>query len=227
MKFERINLVLILTAVLLLGGCSWMRGNVSDLDDQPIEQNETGSTAEQVIEPEVERRDITVPKIDNENWEVGAYAGVISYEDFGSQLVYGVRGAYHVTEDFFLELNYGQSEISDENFRNFGLAIFPDEDEDVTFYNFSLGYNFLPGEVFVGTKWAMTSSMYFVFGAGNTEFIDEDELTYILGFGLKVIPKDFLTLRLEARDNIFESDLLGDNEFKHNMELNFGIAFIF
>lgn len=227
MKSERINLVLILTAVWLLGGCSWMRGNVSDLDDQPIEQNETGSTAEQVIEPEVERRDITVPKIDNENWEVGAYAGVISYEDFGSQLVYGVRGAYHVTEDFFLELNYGQSEISDENFRNFGLAIFPDEDEDVTFYNFSLGYNFLPGEVFVGTKWAMTSSMYFVFGAGNTEFIDEDELTYILGFGLKVIPKDFLTLRLEARDNIFESDLLGDNEFKHNMELNFGIAFIF
>ncbi len=227
MKAERINLVLIMAAFLLLGGCSWMRGSVSDLEDQPIEQNETGGTAEQVIEPDVERRDITIPRIDSENWEVGAYAGVISFEDFGSEVVYGVRAAYHVTEDFFLELNYGQSEISDENFRNFGLAIFPDEDEDVTFYNFSLGYNFLPGEVFVGTKFAMTSTMYFVFGAGNTEFIDEDELTYILGFGLKVVPKDFLTLRLEARDNIFESDLLGDNEFKHNMELNFGIAFIF
>ncbi len=227
MKCERLRLVLILAAFLLLGGCSWMRGSVSELDDQPIEQNETGGTAEQVIEPEIERRDITIPKIDTENWEVGAYAGVISFEDFGSEVVYGIRGAYHVTEDFFLELNYGQSEISDENFRNFGLAIFPDQEEDVTFYNFSLGYNFLPGEVFVGTKWAMTSTMYFVFGAGNTEFIDEDELTYILGFGLKVVPKDFLTLRLEARDNIFESDLLGNNEFKHNMELNFGIAFIF
>ena len=227
MKCERLNLVLILAAFLLLTGCSWMRGSVSELDDQPIEQNETGGTAEQVIEPEIERRDITIPKIDTENWEVGAYAGVISFEDFGSEVVYGIRAAYHVTEDFFLELNYGQSEISDENFRNFGLAIFPDQEEDVTFYNFSLGYNFLPGEVFVGTKWAMTSTMYFVFGAGNTEFIDEDELTYILGFGLKVVPKDFLTLRLEARDNIFESDLLGNNEFKHNMELNFGIAFIF
>ena len=81
--------------------------------------------------------------------------------------------------------------------------------------------------MFVGTKWAMTSSMYFIFGVGNTEFIGEDELTYSVGFGLRVLPRDYLSLRIEAKDNIFESDLLGTNEYKHNMEFNLGFSVFF
>ena len=141
--------------------------------------------------------------------------------------VYGVRAAYHVSEDFFLEGAYARSTVEDSNFRDIGLPIFPNEKEDLDFYSFSLGYNFLPGEVFVGTKWAMTSSMYFIFGVGNTEFIGEDDLTYSLGFGLRVLPRDYLTLRIEAKDNIFESDLLGTNDYKHNLEFNIGFSVFF
>ena len=64
----------------------------------------------QVIEPEVERREIREPDIDSEDFEVGAFAGIMSIEDFGSDVVYGIRLAYHVTEGFFVEGSVGQSE---------------------------------------------------------------------------------------------------------------------
>lgn len=207
----------------LASGCSLMpwadRGDDAALEEEPLR----GS----VIEPQIERREVTVPRIDTENFEIGLYAGVLSVEDFSSDPVYGLRAAYHMTEDFFLEAAYAASQVSDASFRRVGLPIFPEEDEDLRSYRFSLGYNFLPGEVFVGTSYAMTSAMYFIAGAGNTDFVDESRLTWNLGFGLRVLPTDSLSLRLEAKDNVFESDLLGENAFKHNFELNLGFAWFF
>ncbi|MCZ6560920.1 MAG: outer membrane beta-barrel domain-containing protein [Gammaproteobacteria bacterium] len=218
----------ILTLVLVIGffasGCSVLSSRDKQDEKQELPMEEAPG---QVIAPDVERRDISVPKIDTENWEIGLYVGVLSVDDFGSRAIYGVRAAYHVSEDFFLEGAYARSTVEDTNFRDIGLPIFPNEEEDLNFYSFSLGYNFLPGEVFVGTKWAMTSSMYFIFGVGNTEFIGEDDLTYSLGFGLRVLPRDYLTLRIEAKDNIFESDLLGTNDYKHNLEFNIGFSVFF
>lgn len=221
--FRKIAALLFLTSF-LAAGCSLLPGRGNDQEPQELPLEEAPG---QVIAPAVERRDISVPKIDTENWEIGPYFGVLSVDDFGSQAIYGIRAAYHVSEDFFLEGAYARSTVRDTNFRNIGLPIFPTEEEDLTFYSFSLGYNFLPGEVFVGTKWAMTSSMYFIFGVGNTEFIGEDELTYSFGFGLRVLPRDYLALRIEAKDNIFESDLLGTNEYKHNLEFNIGFSVFF
>ncbi|CAN5229300.1 hypothetical protein BH24PSE2_BH24PSE2_17800 [soil metagenome] len=201
-------------------GCSLLRG----ADREPAAEDEEPVA---VIEPDLERRTVTVPRIDTENFEIGVFAGVLSVEDFSSDPVIGLRAAYHVSEDFFLEAAYAVSDVSDASFRRVGLPIFPEQEESLSITSFSLGYNFLPGEVFVGTRYAMTSAMYFIAGAGNTEFIDENRLTYELGFGLRVLPTDSLSLRLEAKDSIFESDLLGENAFKHNFELNLGIAWFF
>ncbi len=59
------------------------------------------STIEQVIEPDIYRRDINVPRIDTENFEITAYYGLLDVEDFGAESTVGVRVAYHITEDFF------------------------------------------------------------------------------------------------------------------------------
>src|SRR5690606_10730503 len=67
-------------------------------------------TPEQVIDPQVERRDIREPDIDSENFEIGAFAGVMSIEDFGSDVVYGARLSYHIPEGLFVEVTVGQSE---------------------------------------------------------------------------------------------------------------------
>ncbi len=217
-------LTILFLAAVMVSGCSLLPNRGSDSESREVPPEETPG---QVIDPAVERRDITVPKIDTENWEIGLYAGVLSVEDFGSRAIFGTRAAYHVSEDFFLEGAFAISKVEDTSFRDIGLPIFPNEEEDLNFYSFSLGYNFLPGEVFVGTRWAMTSSMYFIFGVGNTEFIGEDDLTYSIGFGLRVLPRDFLTFRIEAKDNIYEADLLGTNEYKNNMDFNLGFSVFF
>ncbi len=183
--------------------------------------------AEPVIQPDLERRAPVRPDIDTEDWDVGAYAGALAIEDFGTEFLYGGRLAYHVSEDFFLEGHYARADVDDENFRRLGAPLFESSEEELSTWGLSVGYQMLPGEVFVGSRWARTSATYLQFGAGNTEFAGEDSVTYLLGFGLRVLPTDWFSLRLDARDHIFESDLTGDNEWKHNFELSVGLGVFF
>ncbi|MGI9303103.1 MAG: outer membrane beta-barrel domain-containing protein [Gammaproteobacteria bacterium] len=193
-----------------------------EADYQPLED-----APEQVIQPDVERRDVVVPEIDTENFEVGLFAGYLGIEDFGSEPVYGARFAYHVTEDFFVEAAFGLSSVSDGAFRNFGLSLFPEEEEDVVYYNASLGYNVLPGEFFLGKRRAWTSGVFLIGGVGNTELVDDNEFTFDLGFGIKALPTDYLSVRLDVRDYLFESDLLGDNKLTNNFEFTAGLGLVF
>jgi outer membrane beta-barrel protein len=181
----------------------------------------------QVINPDIARRTVKVPKIRAENFEVGAYTGILSVQDLQSDLTYGVRAAYHLSEDFFLEGEYGRSTVSDKVRRDIGQPFFPKEVMDLENYGINLGCNLLPGEVFVGTRHAMTSTAYLIAGAGNTSFDNEDFLTYNAGFGIKVLPIDRLSLRLEGRDRIWESDLLGSRKLTHNFEATLGVAAYF
>ena len=109
---------LLLLAVLLIGaslatGCASRRA----LEQQQTEEQaaaeeaaeEADSTPPRVIEPNVVRRKIKTPKIDNENWEIGAGAGFLSIEDFGTNQTYAAQLTYHVTEDFFFRGDLGQS----------------------------------------------------------------------------------------------------------------------
>src|SRR5688572_9157413 len=116
--------VLLLIAVVSVSGCSTLRGWLGKdqqlpEDQRPLpplevprpEQSPDADTLSppRVIEPEVERREIKVAQIDTENFEVGAYFGSLSIEDFGTNSVYGVSAAYHVTEDFFFKGEIGRS----------------------------------------------------------------------------------------------------------------------
>jgi len=180
-----------------------------------------------VIEPEIDRREIIVPRIDATDLEIGVFAGILSIEDFGAEASYGARIGYHVTEDFFVEATYGTSTISDQSFFDRGIPIFTQRELDLTYYHAAVGYNLFPGEVFIGKNRALTSAVYVIAGLGNVSFADVDHTAYNFGFGIRVLPFDWLSLRLEARDHIFESDLLGKQEFKHNFEMTFGLGAYF
>src|SRR5919198_5091413 len=73
--------------------------------DEPQER----SANEQVVEPQVARRPIKLPKFPSNDIEVGAFVGTLATENFGSSLVYGARLGYHITEDIFVEAAYGRS----------------------------------------------------------------------------------------------------------------------
>lgn len=187
---------------------------------------------EQVIEPRLDRREIVVPRIDTEDFEIGVVGGILSIEDFGANALLGARLAYHVTEDWFVELAGGVSTISDTTFRNLGAAQFPNEEEDLTYYNLSVGLNVFPGELFISERRALSAAVYLIGGVGSTDFLNdaaqrENKFTFNFGLGIRLLPTDWLALHVTMRDHVWESDLLGENKITHNFELSTSVTAFF
>ena len=187
------------------------------------------ATQPPVIEPDVERRDIEVPRIDTEDFEVGLLAGQISVEDFGVNTVAGGRFAYHVTEGFFVELAAGRADTELTSFERLsGAAQLLTEDErEYSYYNVSLGYNIFPGEHFIGKNRAMNTQTYVIGGVGKTTFAGDDRFTINLGLGMRLMPLDWLAVHGDIRDHVFDIDLLGQEKTSHNFEATLGVTFFF
>ena len=184
----------------------------------------TGET-EQAVDPVVERRSITVPRIPARSLEAGAYVGVLNLDNFGSNPVYGARLGFHATEDFVLEVNLARSEADDDNYRRFGLPIL--DDDDVRYVQLFLLYNALRGEVFAGSRYAYRTGLYLGAGLGQVTLDDDERFSAALGLGLRVLASDWLTLRLDTRAYLFTTDILGNNEMTYNLELTAGIGVYF
>jgi outer membrane beta-barrel protein len=220
--------VLLLTALLLpLGGCAslhwpWSKSRDRAAAEEPVVVTdgaaEPNDTPPKVIDPTVERRRIKVNKIDAENIEVGAYYGALSIEDFGTNPVYGIRAAYHVTEDIFFEANVGRSRAGKTSAELVGgnLLILSDAERRFTYYNLSLGYNLLPGEVYIGRNLAMNSALYLLGGIGSTKFAGDQHFSVNFGAGYRVLPTDWLAIHIDVQDQIFQSDLLGKDKLTNN-----------
>ncbi len=183
---------------------------------------------EQVIEPQVPRRDVRVPKIPSKDFVAGLFAGTYATENFGTSAVYGLRLGYHVTEDIFVEGVYARTEVSDENFRQIlPGGVFPQPKETLSYYNLSAGYNVLPGEVFFGRRFAKTSALYLIAGIGSTRFLEQRKQTVNFGLGLRVFLKDWFSLQVDLRDHVYALDLLGRRQDTQNLELSAGATFYF
>ena len=107
------------------------------------------------------------------------------------------------------------------------MQILPDDQRDLTYYNLSVGYNFLPGEVFIGKNLAFNTNLYLIAGAGNTDFADNSHFTYNLGVGYRFYTTDWLSIHLDMRDHVFNSDLLGEEKTVHNLEFSVGFTAFF
>ncbi len=220
------RVLFLIVAFTTLSGCAATR-NLFGLgrDDGPPIAEPPG----QVIEPEVERRDIREPAIDTENFEVGTFVGIMSIEDFGTDLVYGVRLAYHVTEGLFVEGTLGRSEAGLTSFEQLsgGARLLSDSDRVYTYYNLNLGYNLLPGEGFVGEGRAFNTSLYLVAGLGSTRFAGDDRFTVNVGVGYRFLLTDSVALHIDFRDHLFDIDILGTENTVHNLEGHLGVSVFF
>ena len=181
---------------------------------------------EQVVRPEIKRREVREADIDTEDFEIGIFGGLMNVEDFGTNTVYGARAAYHVTEYIFVEGAYGRTsteETSAERLSGFQIV----SDRDLDYYNLSFGFNILPGESFVGSRWAFTSDFYIIGGVGSTSFAGEDEFTWNVGFGYRILASDWLAFRVDARNHVFDVDLLGESQTNNNLEFTGGLSIFF
>jgi outer membrane beta-barrel protein len=214
-----------LTGLLVLLSAAW-----------PAVWAQTGSSApaspagssEPTIVPQVERRELKLPRIPSKDIEIGLLAGVYNAQNFGASGLAGLRLGYHLTEDFFVEGEFGRTKVSDQSFR----AILPggvlaSGDESLGYATLSLGWNLLPGEVFLGSRQARATQVFLLGGIGSTDFVGQKRQTVNLGLGMKVFTAQRWALRVDMRDHLYTLDLLGKRERTHNLQLNAGVSYFY
>ncbi|MBX3702613.1 MAG: outer membrane beta-barrel domain-containing protein [Steroidobacteraceae bacterium] len=221
--------VLLLSAALVMAGCSSLTWRDAKPEAAPEPAGGGAGETPVVIEPQVERREIKPAKIDTENWEAGLTVGSLSVEDFEVNVVYGARIAYHINEDFFAEGIIGQSDAGLSSFERLsgGAPLLTDSERRFTYYSLGFGWNALPGEIFLGGRRALNSTVYLTLGAGSTRFAGGDRFTLTAGAGLRVLVRDWLAVHLDMRDHVHEIDVLGKNKTSHNYEATLSLTAFF
>ncbi|MGD0490330.1 MAG: outer membrane beta-barrel domain-containing protein [Steroidobacteraceae bacterium] len=216
----------VLLAAALLSACGWFHRG----DKNPAQVSVEDPGAEPtVVEPQVTRREVKTPKIKAKDFEMGAYFGALSIEDFGTNPVYGVRAAYHVTEDFFLEGFLGRSKAGQSSLEEVfpEITVLSNSGRQFTYYDLDVGYNILPGEVFLGRGRAFNTALYVTAGIGDVKFADQDQFALNFGVGERILITDWLALHLDVRDHVFESSLFGVDKNVHNIEGTLGLTTFF
>jgi len=224
---SRFRVLFLIVAMISVSGCAATKNlfGVGNEEAPPPSSEGPG----QVIDPAVERREIKEPAIDREDFEIGPFVGIMSVEDFGTDVVYGVRLAYHITAGFFVEGTVGQTEAGLTSFEilSGGARLISDSQRTLTYYNLNLGYNILPGEVFIGEGRAYNTNLYLIAGLGSTRFAGDDRFSVNVGAGYRFLLSDSIALHIDFRDHLFDIDLLGEEKTAHNLEAHLGFTVFF
>ncbi len=216
----------VLLAALLLSGCGWFhRGDKSS--NQVVVEEPEGEPS--IVEPQVKRREVKVPSIKAKDFEVGAYFGALSIQDFGVNPIYGVRAAYHVSEDLFLEGYLARSKAGTTSLEDEfpEITVLTNGGRQFTYYDLDLGYNVLPGEIFLGRGRAFNSALYVTAGMGDVKFAERDQFAVNFGVGERLVLTDWLAVHLDVRDHIFETDVTGRTKNVDNIEATLGLTTFF
>ncbi len=216
----------VLLAAVLLSGCSWFHRG--DKGPKPIVAEEPQADPS-IILPQVERRAIKTPKIKAKDIELGAYFGALSIQDFGTNPLYGARVAYHVSEDIFFESFLGRSKGGQTSLEDVfpNITVVDKSGRRFTYYDLDLGYNILPGEIFLGRGRAFNSALYMTVGMGAVKFANKDQFALNFGVGSRILITDWLALHLDVRDHVFETTLTGRTKNVHNIETTLGFTTFF
>jgi outer membrane beta-barrel protein len=235
-----IRVLLLTVALAALSGCAsvsnWFH-NRQEANDERAQANDDARRTDPsqdddkppvVVDPTVERRKITVPKIRSSNIELGLDYGALSVEDFGTNPSYGATLAYHVTEDFFFQGEYGRSNAGYSSFETLSnINLLTPAERRFTYYDLSVGYNFLPGEAFLGHGIALSSAFYILGGVGGVDFAGDEKFTVNFGAGYRVLPCDWLAVHITVQDRVFQSDLFGTTKLTNNIEMRVGTTVFF
>jgi len=182
-----------------------------------------------LIEPDVRPQKVDEALIDTENFEIGAFAGIINIEDFESSFLWGGKLTYHLGETFFFEAKVGFAEGGETSFeKNAGdVQVMSDEDRDYRYYNINIGMNVLPGEAFLTENYAFNTNFYLIGGAGATDFAGDTRFTFNVGAGYQVLLTDSVSIHLGVREHFYRIDVLGEEKTSMNTEVSGGLSVFF
>ncbi|WP_286810268.1 MULTISPECIES: outer membrane beta-barrel domain-containing protein [unclassified Marinobacter] len=182
-----------------------------------------------LIEPDVRPQKVDEALIDTENFEIGAFAGIINIEDFESSFLWGGKLTYHLSETFFFEANVGFAEGGETSFEKLAgdVQVLSDEDRDYRYYNINIGMNVLPGEAFLTENYAFNTNFYLIGGAGATDFAGDTRFTFNVGAGYQVLLTDSVSIHLGVREHFYRIDVLGEEKTSVNTEVSGGLSVFF
>lgn len=214
-RLFNIFLILILTSV--------MSVHAQSLDDIEEESDQN------LIEPQIERVEFDESLIDSEDFEISVYAGMLSIEDFGVNTITGIKFAYHVNENYFVQLAIGESEAGRTSFEvlSAGAPLLTDDERNLEFYQINLGYNLFPGEAFVTESTTLNNTFYLEFGLGSTEFAGDDRHTVNYGFGYRLLFLDAFSFNADLKNHVFDMDIFGDKVETNNIEYSLALGWYF
>jgi len=197
---------------------------------EPGEADKAETELKPVIQPEVTRQEFDEARIDTEDFEAGVFVGFYSTEDFGTNLVYGARLTYHITDRLFVEGALGQTTTEKTSWEKLlnpgGAGILSDDGRTLTYYTANIGFNLLPGEAFITQNVTYNTALYVVAGVGNTNFDDADRFTLNFGAGYSLLATDYMAIHIDFRNYIFNMDLPEDKT-TNNLEFTAGLSFFF
>ena len=182
-----------------------------------------------LIEPDVRPQKVDEALIDTENFEIGAFAGIINIEDFESSFLWGGKLTYHLSETFFFEANVGFAEGGETSFEKLAgdVQVLSDEDRDYRYYNINIGMNVLPGEALLTENYAFNTNFYLIGGAGATDFAGDTRFTFNVGAGYQVLLTDSVSIHLGVREHFYRIDVLGEEKTSMNTEVSGGLSVFF
>ncbi|QBY03111.1 outer membrane beta-barrel domain-containing protein [Thalassotalea sp. HSM 43] len=171
--------------------------------------------SQDIIEPALSRQTVDVDMSSND-FEVGIFGGGLNvdgdtrYVDSTTNAVVGARIGYHFTENLFIEASYSVT----------------NHDRELTLYNAVLGYNFLQ-DTYVTNNYDMKTSLFFVLGAGITDYdgLDDNE-TGVFGAGYRIMFNDSFSMRFDVRGYVHEQ-YGAEDEYSFNTDMTLGFAYFF
>ena len=194
-------------------------GDISNID----------SSVDDIVTADIERRVVLEDLLDSENFEFGMQLGLISIEDFESNLWISGYFSYHINEYFYAKALYGYSKAGQTSFERLANVppLLTDEQRKLKYYGLNIGYNLMPGEVFLSKDLAFNSMFSVEIGGGSTEFSDSNQFTVNLTANYRIFLTDWLTLDIGMSDYIFDNSITGRTKTTHNLNFTTGIAFYF
>ena len=191
------------------------------------EENEEDQNS--LVQPQIERTEFDESIIDSEDFEISAFIGILSVEDFGANTVLGFKFGYHVNEDVTIQFDYGFSETGQTSFEvlSGGAPLLSDEERDLEYYLFNIGFNLLPGEAFVTDASTFNTIFYVIAGIGSTTFAGDDRFTLNFGTGYRILYADAFSLNIDVSDLIFNIDVFGEDNVTHNLQYSVALNWYF
>ena len=189
---------------------------------------EVGEDSVTVISPKKKVAEVKTAQIDDERFEVGIFTGMMSIEDFDTNVVNGFTVNYHINSRFMASFIYGKTGEANATFEeNEGASFVADREQGLQFTGVTGSYKLFQGRSYLSKKLKFNSHIHFGLGVENVKFAGESYFGMAMGLNYKTVLTDWLTADVNFRDHIFNRDWLEESKTTHNLEYSLGLNILF